>query len=320
MRAAVRDRFGPPDVVEVRDVEPPDLVDDGVLVRVYASSINKADWYELTGTPWIGRFSMGLRRPKTPRLGSDFAGVVEAVGSDVTDFKVGDRVYGGRSGAYGEYVVVKNAVTLMPDNLDFAQAGTVATAAITALQGLRDHAQVVSGHRVLVNGASGGVGTFSIQVAKALGAEVTAVCSAQNVEQAFVLGADHVFDYSREDFAQSGRTYDVVFDVAGSRRWADVRRVLDPGGVDVIVGAPSRNPVLGPLGFIIKTRLASIPDSRKSAFFIARFNRSDLEVLTGMMASGQITPLVERSFPLDEISEAYRAFGDGNRSKTVITI
>lgn len=320
MKAAVRDHFGPPAVIEVREVDPPDPTEDGVLVRVRASSINKADWYELTGTPWIGRFSMGITGPKTPRLGTDFAGTVEAVGREVTGFQAGDRVYGGRSGSYAEFVVVKNAVSLMPANLDFAQAAAVPTAAITALQGLRDHGRVTAGQRVLVNGASGGVGTFSIQIAKALGAEVTAVCSTGNVEQALGLGADHVIDYSKEDFTRSGRTYDVVLDVAGSRPWSELKDVLAPDGVDVIVGAPSGNAAYGPLGFIVRTRVASLFGSQKSAFFIARFARSDLEVLSEMMSSGQVTPLLERRYPLDEIRDAFEAFSEGNRSKTVITI
>lgn len=320
MKAAVRDRFGPSEVIEVREVEQPDLVDDGVLVRVRASSINKADWYELTGTPWIGRFSMGLTRPKTPRLGTDFAGIVEEVGPNVDGLEPGDSVYGGQTGAYAEFVVVKNAVTRMPANLGFTEAAAVPTAAITALQGLRDHGLVRRGQHVLINGASGGVGTFAIQIAKALGAEVTAVCSTGNVEQALSLGSDHALDYTREDFTIGDPTYDVVFDVAGSRKWADVKKVLVPNGIDVIVGAPARNAVFGPLGFIVVTRLASLAGGPQSAFFIARFGRSDFEVLTKMIESGQVTPVVERTFPLDEISEAFRAFGEGNRSKTVLTI
>lgn len=321
MKAAVRDRFGPPDVIEVRDQEPPELSDDGVLVRVHASSINKADWYELTGKPWIARPQMGLLKPRMPRLGTDFSGVVEAVGEGVIGLAPGDKVYGGRSGSFAELVVVKNAVSRMPTNLDFIAAATLPTGATTALQGLRDHAHLESGQHVLIIGASGGVGTFALQIAKALGAEVTAVCRAGYVEQARALGADHVFDSASGDFMTSGDVFDVVFDVAGSRPWSDIRKILAPRGIDVIVGAPPGNALLGPLGFIVGTRLASMGGSRRSAFFIARFARSDLEALTAMIEGGQVKPVVERVFPLDEIRNAFRAFGQGpNRAKTVIAI
>lgn len=317
----MRYRFGSPDVVEVGEVDPPQLIDDGVLVRVCASSVNKADWYSVTGKPWIGRFQMGLLGPKTSRLGTDFAGTVEAVGSRVRGFELGDEVYGARTGAYAQLVVVKNAVTRKPANLSCVEAAAVPTAAITALQGLRDHAQLQSGQRVLINGASGGVGTFAIQIAKALEAEVTAVCSTANVEQAISLGADHVIDYTKQDFTQDGDIYDVVFDVAGSRPWSEVKRVLAPTGIDVIVGAPTGNLIFGPLGFIIRTRVAAMMDSQQTRFFIAQLIRPDLEVLTEMIESGTVKPVVERSFELDVTCEAFRAFGQGhNRAKTVITV
>lgn len=321
MRAAVRHRFGSPDVIEVEEVDSPELTDDGVLVRVCASSVNKADWYSVTGRPWIGRFQMGLLRPKTSRLGTDLAGTVEAVGSRVRGFEPGDEVYGARTGAYAQLVVVKNAVTRKPANLSCVEAAAVPTAAITALQGLRDHAQLQSGQRVLINGASGGVGTFAIQIAKALEAEVTAVCSTANVEQALSLGADHVIDYMERDFTQDGDIYDVVFDVAGSRPWSDVKRVLAPTGIDVLVGAPTGNLIFGPLGFIIRTRVAAMMDSQQTRFFIAQLIRPDLEVLTEMIESGMVKPVVERSFELDATREAFRDFGQGhNRAKTVITV
>ena len=220
MKAIVRDKFGPPDILQLEEVEQPEFADDGVLVRVRASSVNRLDWYDLTGTPWVARPMTGLRRPKSRLIGVDFAGTVAAVGKDVTDLQPGDDVFGGRSGnsgAFAEYVCAQKGIARKPANLTFEEAAAVPMAALTALQGLRDHGQLQPGQKVLVNGASGGVGTFAVQIAKALGAEVTAVCSTRNVEQARSLGADHVIDYTSEDFTRSGRRYDVILDVAGSR-------------------------------------------------------------------------------------------------------
>ena len=232
MKAAVRDRFGSPDVVELRDIEKPAPADDEVLVRVRAASVNPADWYEVTGRPYVGRTQMGLLKPKSNRLGVDYAGTVEAVGGNVTEFRPGDEVFGGRSGAFAEYVCVREdrAIVPKPANLTFEEAAAVPVAALTALQGLRDKGQVQPGQKVLINGASGGVGTFAVQIAKALGAEVTGVCSTPNVDIARSLGADHVIDYTREDFTRSDERYDLMLDIAGSRSWSECRRVLDPAG------------------------------------------------------------------------------------------
>jgi NADPH:quinone reductase-like Zn-dependent oxidoreductase len=321
MKAAVRHSFGSPDVIEIEEVDRPTLEDEDVLVRVKASSVNKADWYDLKGKPWVGRFAMGLTGPKMPRFGTDYAGTVEAVGDAVTDFEPGDEVYGGRTGAYAEYVVVKNAIAPKPANLSFAEAAAIPIAGLTALQGLRDMGVLQPGQHVLINGASGGVGTFAVQIAKALGAEVTAVCSPGNVDQSRALGADHVVDYTREDFTDGERRYHLVLDVAGSQPWSKLKRVLEPEGIDVIVGAPSRGSLLGPLGFIAKTKLGGVLGSQKVVFFIAKFNRPDLHVLTEMIESGSVKPAIDRRYELDQIGDAFRYFGEGHaRAKVVVTM
>ena len=228
MRAVVRERFGGPDVLELRELDKPVPADDEVLVQVRATSVNRADWYGLTGRPLIARPTEGLRTPKNVRLGVDFAGTVEAVGRDVRSFAPGDEVFGGRDGAFAEYVCVREerAITQKPANVTFEQAAATPVAGLTALQGLRDRGGVEPGQSVLVNGSSGAVGSFAVQVAKALGGDVTGVCSTGNVELARSLGADRVVDYTAEDFTRSGRRYDVIFDVAGSRPWSQLKRVL----------------------------------------------------------------------------------------------
>jgi NADPH:quinone reductase-like Zn-dependent oxidoreductase len=321
MRAAVVDRYGPPDVVELRERDKPDLTDDGVLVRVRATSVNPAEWHSVTGTPHLARIQMGLFKPKSDRVGVDFAGTVEAVGGDVTDFRPGDEVFGGRSGAWAEYVCVRDAVVSKPANVTFEQAAAVGVAGLTALQGLRDKGRIRAGQKVLINGASGGVGTFAVQIAKALGAEVTGVCSTRNVDLVRSLGADHVVDYTREDFTRSGRRYDLILDVAGSRSWAECRRVLDPHGTLVIVGGPKTNRLLGPLSHVLKLRLAAIGSRRKVVFFIAKFNRPDLEVLRELLEAGQVTPVIDRRYELSEIADALQYLGEGHaQGKVVVTV
>lgn len=320
MRAAIRTTYGSPDVLELREIEKPDLADDGVLVRVHAASVNRADWYTVTGTPYLGRPSMGLRKPKSQLLGTDFAGTVEAVGRDVTAFRPGDEVFGGRSGAFAEYVCAR-FVALKPVRLTFDEAAAVPAAALTALQGLRDRGHVQPGQRVLINGASGGVGTFAVQIAKALGAEVTAVCSTRNVDQARSIGADHVVDYTREDFTRSDRRYDVMFDNAGSRSWSECKRVLDAQATVVLVGGAMSNHLLGPLGHVIKLRLAALLGSRKAVFFIAKFNNADLEVLRELLEAGKVTPVIDKRYDLSEIGDAFRYMGEGHaQGKVVITV
>ena len=320
MKAVVRDRYGI-DALRIGEVEPPELADDRVLVRLRASSVNRAEWYGVAGVPYVGRPSTGLRRPKQVVPGADFAGTVEAAGKDVDHVKPGDDVFGGRTGAYAEYIAVRDAVVPMPSGLTFEEAAAIPTAAITALQGLRDTGGVQQGHRVLINGSSGGVGTFAIQIAKALGAEVTAVCSPRNVEQSHELGADRVIDYTREDFTRDGQPYDVIFDVAGSRRWREVARVLTPDGILVQAGAPSGGRLLGPLSHIVATKVASLPSRRKAAFFLAKFNRPDMEILRQLVEDGKLRPVVEATYPLADVADALRHIGEGHaRGKIVLTI
>jgi NADPH:quinone reductase-like Zn-dependent oxidoreductase len=321
MKAAVYHAYGPPDVLRLGDVPKLALTDDGVLVRVRAASLNAGDWYALTGTPYIARFQQGLRRPKNQILGTDFAGTVEAVGKNVTGFSPGDEVFGGRTGAIAEYVCVKNAVEPKPANLTFEQAAAVPVAALTALQGLRDKGQIQPGQKVLINGASGGVGTFAVQVAKAFGAEVTAVCSTRNVDLVRSLGADHVIDYTKEDFTRGGQRYDLMLDVAGSRPWSACKRVLTPRATLVIVGAPKGSRLLGPLSHIAKVYLASLRSSRKMVFFIAKFNKPDMAVLRELLESGKVTPVIDRQYPLSELAGAFRYLGEGHaQGKIVITL
>ena len=321
MKAMTRERYGPPEVVQLRDVEKPALADDGILVRVRAASINRADWHALRGTPMLARPLLGgIFRPRSPLIGGDFAGVVEAVGKDVTGLERGDEAFGGRSGAFAEYVCARMGFARKPQNVTFEEAAAVPTGALTALQGLRDHGRLETGQRVLVNGASGGVGVYAVQVAKALGAEVTAVCSTRNVEQAAALGADEVVDYTRDDFTRIGRRFHVLLDIAGGKSWAACRRVLEPDGRLVIVGAEGGR-LLGPLGHVARMKLASVRGSQAAVFFIAKFNRPDMEVLRDLVETGKVKPVVERRYDLSELPDALRRFGQGHvRSKLVITI
>ena len=321
MKAIVHDRYGSPEVLELQEVEKPNVTDDGVLVRVRAASVNPADWYGMTGLPYVGRALMGLFKPKQRVLGVDFAGTVEAVGEDITEFRPGDDVFGGRSGSFAEYVCVRNAVVLKPANVTFEQAAAVPIAALTALQGLRDKGQVQPGHKVLINGASGGVGTFAVQIAKALGAEVTGVCSTRNVDLVRSIGADHVVDYTREDFTRNDRRYDLMLDVAGSRSWSECKRVLNPQATLVIVGAQKGNRLIGPLSHIVKVRLAALRSSQRVVFFIAKVNKADMEVLQELLEAGKVTPVIDRRYELSEAADAFRYLGEGHaRGKIVITV
>jgi NADPH:quinone reductase-like Zn-dependent oxidoreductase len=321
MKAMVYDRYGPPDVLELRDVDEPELADDGVLVRVHASSVNPYDWHMLTGVPYLARTSAGLRRPKTGRLGVDFAGTVEAVGKDAEGFRPGDEVFGARNGAFAEYVSVRNAIAHKPPKLTFAEAAAVPLAAITALQGLRDKGRIQPGHQVLINGASGGVGTFAVQLAKAFGAEVTAVCSTKNVDTARARGADDVVDYTRADFTRRGRRYDLVLDIGGNRSWSESKRVLKDGGSMVLVGGPKANRWVGPMASRVGMSLVSRLGSRRARMFLAKTNRADLEILQGLLADGKLKPVIEKQYELGDLPAALRYVGTGHaRAKVVIVV
>jgi NADPH:quinone reductase-like Zn-dependent oxidoreductase len=320
MKAIVRHEYGTPDVLELVDVDKPVPADDEVLVRVRASSVNPAEWYGTSGLI-VGRPQMGWLKPKESRLGADFAGIVEAVGAGRTDFAPGDEVFGGRTGAFAEYVSVKNAIAPKPANITFEQAAAVPIAALTALQGLRDKGQLQAGQKVLINGASGGVGTFAVQIAKALGAEVTAVCSTPNVDRARSHGADRVVDYTREDLTRSGERYDLLLEVAGSRSWREYKRVLKPDATFVLVGSMKKRRVLGPMTQMIKIRLGSLGSSQTVKFFIARLTAEDMFVMKELIESGKVTPYVERTYPLSETADALRYLGEGHaQGKIAITV
>jgi len=322
MRAVVRDRYGSPDVLEIRKVPKPELTDDGVLVRVRATSLNRSDWYSLVGAPYIARPRMGgLRKPKTEFLGGDFAGVVEAVGKSVPDLRPGDEVFGGRRGAFAEYVVAHEAVARKPANLAFEEAAAIPVAGITALQAIRDHGKLEPGQKVLVNGASGGVGTFAVQIAKAFGGEVTGVCSPRNVDLVRSLGADEVVDYTVEDFTRRNERYDVLLDVAGGKSWSACRRVLAEDARVVIIGGPLGSHLLGPLAHIARIRLGSLRGGQRAGFFLAKLGQADLAVVRELVEGGKVTPVVEKRYELSEIADAFRHLGEGHaRGKLVVTI
>ena len=324
MRAARYHRYGGPEVVHFEDVDKPAVPDDGVLVRVHATSINPADWHTMNGTPLLARPTWGMRGPKDPRLGIDFAGTVEAVGPAVKQLRPGDEVFGGGTGSFAEYVAVPESmsVVLKPANVSFEEAAAVPVAALTALQGLRDHGQVKARQKVLINGASGGVGTYAVQIAKSFGAEVTGVCSTPNVETVRSIGADRVVDYKKDDFTTGSERYDLLLDIAGSRSWSDMRRVLKPDATYVIVGGQKGGPLLGPLTHTIGVRMATMRVSQRLVlFFIAKLNREDMLVLTELLESGKVKSVIDRRYKLDEISDALGYVLDGHaRGKVVVTV
>ena len=322
MKAIVCRKPGSPDVLTLEEIERPVVPDDGVLVRVQASSVNPVDFFSLSGMAYVSR-TLRVLKPKRAVLGTDFAGIVQSVGKSITQFQPGDEVFGGRSGAFAEFVCVRRAVVRKPANLTFEQAAAVPVAAITALQALRDHGRVQAGQKVLINGASGGVGTFAVQIAKSFGADVTGVCSASNVEIARSIGADRVIDYAQEDFTRGGQRYDLMIDIAGNRPWSECKRVLEPEGTLVAVGG-SAHTVFGggqTLRHFAGVRLASVGGSRKVIVFIAKLNTEDLLVLQELMAAGKVTPVIDRRYELSEVPAALRYMGDGHvKGKLVINI
>jgi NADPH:quinone reductase-like Zn-dependent oxidoreductase len=323
MKAIRYYRYGSPDVLQLREVDKPAIDEDEVLVRVRAASLNPLDLYYLRGSPYIARIQVGLTRPRAKGLGLDMAGTIEAVGGNVTGFQPGDEVFGGGSQTLAEYLSVReDAVVLRkPANLTFEQAAAVPVSAFTALQAVRDKARVRPGHKVLVNGAAGGVGPFAVQIAKAFGAEVTGVCSTRNVNLVASIGADHVVDYTKDEFTLSERRYDVLVDIAGSRTLSECRRVLTPSGVLVGVGAPSRGRWIGPMSRSLKIFVAAPITSQKMTFFMAEPRRDDLATLADLLETGKITPVLDRTYPLSQVPEAIRYLETGHaRGKVVITI
>jgi len=322
MTATINDRYGSPPSLELQEIDRPVLNDDSVLVRVRAASVNPADWRPLSGKPYLIRPMTGLRRPKSRIPGVDVAGIVEAVGKDVTQFRPGDEVFGARNGAFAEYVSgrERNFVP-KPASLTFEQAATIGIAGCTALQALRDKAQVQPGQNVLINGAAGGVGTFAVQIARALGAQVTGVCSTRNVEMVRSIGADHVVDYTQEDFSKGPQRYDLIVDNVGNRSLRDLRRVLAPKGTIVIVGAKGDGWLLGPLTGPLKVLLVSRFVRYRMIVFIAQIRKDDLVVLKEMIEDGKVKPVIDRTYPLNEISAAIRYLEAGHaRGKVVITV
>ena len=313
--------YGAPEVLTLEDVEKPTPGDGQVLVRVRAAAVNPLELHYMRGTPYVMRFGTGLRRPKELRLGVDFAGVVEAVGTNVTKLKPGDEVFGGRNGALAEYVVVaERSVVVKPENVTFEQAAAVPVAAVTALQAVRDHGHLQPGQTVLINGASGGVGTFAVQIAKAFGAVVTGVSSTRNVELVRSLGADHTVDYTQEDYTQGAQRYDVIIDMVGSQSLLANRRVLQPKGIYVMVGGPNGN-WIAPLDRVARMFVLSAFVSQEFEMFMARLNAADLATLRDLMQAGKVTPIIDRRYPLNEVGEAVRYLETGRaRGKVVVTV
>ena len=312
--------------LKLANVEKPTPNDDQILVRVRAASVNPYDWHFIEGTPYIMRaMGVGLRKPKDTRLGVDFAGTVEAVGKNVTQFKPGDDVFGGRGGAFAEYVCPRanRAVALKPASLTFEQAASVNIAGITALQALRDKGQIQPGQKVLINGASGGVGTFAVQIAKSFGADVTGVCSTRNVDLVRSLGADHIIDYTKEDFGKGDQRYDVILDNVPNHSLSECRRILNPNGKYVMIGGggPNDNRWIGPFGRVIHTMVLSPFVSQKMGMMMADANQKDLTVLGDLMQSGKVKPVIDRTYKLSEVPAAIAYLEEGHaRGKVVITV
>lgn len=317
------ERYGAPDVLELRDVDLPAIGPDDVLVRVKAAAVNPNDVHFMRGEPYLVRLQAGMSRPKDNTIGHDLAGVVESVGAKVTSFTPGDEVFGWIRGTFAEYVSIpENGVLLVkPDNLTFEQAGCVAVAAFTALQALRDKGKVQPGHKVLVNGASGGVGTFAVQIAKALGAEVTAVCGTGNVELVRSIGADHVVDYTKDDFTATGERYDVLLDSAANRSLSDCRRALTPKGVLIGVGLASDGLWFGPLASPLAKLFVSPFVGQTLTPFLARESCDDFTVLRDLLQDGKVTPMIDRTYPLDEVPAAVAYLEEGHaKAKVAITV
>ena len=325
MKAIVHRCYGSADVLKFEDIEKPIAADDQVLVKVHAASVNPLDWHYMRGTPYIVRMDSGFGKPENPRLGVDFAGTVEAVGKNVKRFKPGDEVFGGKFGAFAEYVTVREdrALALKPANLTFEQAASVPIAALTALQGLRDKGRIQPGQKVLINGASGGVGTFAVQIAKSFGADVTGVCSTKNLDLVRSLGADQVIDYTKEDFTKGAQRYDVILDNVGTQPLSGFRRTLKPQGICVMIGGggPNDGGLIGPMARPIKTMLMSPFISQKMGMMLAEIRQDDLTKMSELMQAGKVTPVIDRTYPLSQIREAMKYLEAGHaRGKVILTV
>jgi NADPH:quinone reductase-like Zn-dependent oxidoreductase len=328
MKAAIYTRYGPPEVVQMADVEKPVPTDDEVLIRVRAAAVNPYDWHFMRGEPYAVRIAAGgLRKPKDSRLGADVAGEIEAAGKNITQFKLGDAVFGSCKGAFAEYACASESnLGMKPDNVTFEQAASVPIAAFTALQGLRrggltKDGKIQPGQKVLINGAAGGVGTFAVQIAKSFGADVTGVCSTNNVEMVRSIGADQVVDYTQEDFTKSARRYDVILDCVGNHSFSESRRVMNPRGIYVGAGGTSDNWMIGPLSSALKALVLSWFVSQKQVMVLAKPSKEDLTIMGELMAIGKVTPVIDKCYSLREVAEAVRYLEAGHaRGKVVITV
>ncbi|MFD7626431.1 NAD(P)-dependent alcohol dehydrogenase [Streptomyces sp. NPDC059851] len=321
MKAVVQEGYGPPEVLRLAEVPRPAAGKGEALIRVAAAGVDRGTWHLMAGQPRVVRLVLGLRRPRNPRVGQDVAGTVAAVGAGVTGFAVGDEVYGVAPGSFAEYAVARaDRIVHKPARLRFEEAGVVAVSGLTALQGLRDVGRVRPGQHVLVLGASGGVGTFAVQVAKALGAEVTGVCSTAKAELVRSTGADHVIDYTRTDFAAGGRRYDVILDIGGSSSLSRLRRALAPRGTLVIAGGEDAGDWIG-LGRQFRAVVLSPFVRQRLTMFVAKTRRADLEALSGLVEAGRLTPVVGASYGLADVPEAVRRLAAGQaRGKTAIVV
>jgi NADPH:quinone reductase-like Zn-dependent oxidoreductase len=325
MKAIVRHEFGGPDVLRLEEIEKPVPADNQLLIRVRAVSVNPLDWHYMEGTPYLGRLvEFGVLKPKIERLGVDYAGVVEAVGKNITEFKPGDEVFGNRFGAFAEYVVASDkGLALKPATLTFEQAASLPVAALTALQGLRDYGKIQSGQKVLINGASGGVGTFAVQIAKTFGADVTGVCSGKNVELVRSLGADHVIDYTKEDFTQRAERYDLILDNVGNQPLSGFRRVLNPKGIYVAIGGGGVNDSrwTGPLVGVIKMLVVKRFTAQEMRMMLAEINRKDLTLLADLIQTGKMRPVIDKTYSFNQLPEAMRYLEEGHaRGKVIVTV
>ena len=316
MKAIVQDTYGSAEVLEARDIEKPKIADNDVLVRVHAASVHVGDWVVMTGSPFVMRMATGLRKPKNPIPGTDFAGTLEAVGKDVKRLRPGDEVFGWGAGAFAEYVSApEDQFIPKPANLTFEQAAAVGVSATTALQLLRDSGKVQPGQKILINGASGGVGTFAVQIAKAFGAEVTAVCSAKNVDLVRSIGADHVIDYTAEDFTKADRRYDLILDNVGNHSMARTRRALKPTGTLISNGGGHAD---GKLGRTVRTMLVSMFVRQQAGPTVKTQNHDDLVALTELVVAGKVMPVIDHTYPLSETRQAIEHVATGRTRGTIV--
>jgi len=316
MQAIVQDTYGSTEVLQSRDIDKPEIGDNEVLVRVHAASVHVGDWILMTGSPFVMRFVTGLRKPKNPVPGTDVAGTVEAVGKDVTRLRPGDEVFGWAAGAFAEYAHAdENQFVKKPADLTFEQASAIGVSASTALQLLRDDGKVQPGQKVLINGASGGVGTFAVQIAKAFGAEVTGVTSTRNLDLVRSLGADHVIDYTREDFTTATERYDLILDNVGNHSMAQTRRALTPGGTLISNGGGHED---GKLGRTVRAMFASMLVKQQASPTVKTQNHADLVALAGLVEAGKVTPVIDRTYPLIETAQAIGHVAAGHARGTVV--